>query len=114
MLPAVSQGAIGLETRDDDGFAKDVAAKADHLTTRFACTAERAFLRALGGGCQLPIAGHAVVSGNQIGIEGLVADPEGKALIRERLSGASVEAELIGAELGRRLLERGARSLLSA
>jgi len=112
MLPAVSQGAIGVETRADDHFANVVAAKADHPQTRLACTAERAFLRALGGGCQLPIAGHAVVSGDQISIDGLVANPEGNELVREQLSGASSQAAQIGAELGTRLLERGARSLL--
>jgi hydroxymethylbilane synthase len=112
MLPAVSQGAIGLETRADDHFANAMAANADHPHTRLACTAERAFLRALGGGCQLPIAGHAVVSGDQISIDGLVANPEGNGLVREQLSGASSQAAQIGAELGARLLERGARSLL--
>jgi len=113
MLPAVGQGAIGLETRSNDQFVVDVASRADDLSTRLACTAERAMLRALGGGCQLPIAGHAVVNGEQIRIDGLVTDLAGTRLIKDHIVGASDEAESLGAELGQRLLESGARTLLS-
>jgi len=113
MLPAVGQGAIGLETRSDDQFAIAIASKANDITTSLACTGERALLRALGGGCQLPIAGHAVVSGDQIRIEGLVTDSAGTRLVRDHISGASNKAESIGAQLGERLLERGAKLLLS-
>ena len=114
MLPAVCQGAIGLETRYDDDFAKSIVAKVDHLTTRLACLAERAFLRALGGGCQLPIAGHANVQLDQIHIDGLVAHPGGKRMIRERLSGPADSAEQMGSDLGNLLLDQGAKSLLRA
>lgn len=114
MLPAVGQGAIALETRSDDRLANNIAAAADDLTTRLACTAERALLRALGGGCQLPIAGHALVSGQQIHLEGLVANIAGSQLIREHLTGASRQAEEVGAELGNILLERGAQLLLNS
>jgi len=113
MLPAVSQGAIGLETRVDDKLANDVVTTIDHSTTRLACNAERAFLRALGGGCQLPIAGHATIQGNQIYIEGLVADPSGAELIREKRFGPAEFAEEIGRDLGISMLDHGARSLLS-
>lgn len=114
MLPAVGQGAIALETRTDDRLANNVAATADDLTTRLACTAERALLRALGGGCQLPIAGHALISGQQIHLEGLVANIAGSQLIREHLTRASHQAEEVGAELGNILLERGAQLLLNS
>lgn len=114
MLPAVCQGAIGLETRCDDDFTKSIVAKVDHLTTRLACLAERAFLRALGGGCQLPIAGHAIVQLDQIHIDGLVAHPGGKRMIRERLSGPADSAEQMGSDLGNLLLDQGAKSLLRA
>lgn len=112
MLPAVGQGAIGLETRRDDETAIDVTAKVDDLTTRLACTAERAFLRALGGGCQLPIAAHAIVADEQVRIAGLVADVGGNRLVKDHLVGPMHEAEGIGAELGRRLLEQGVQTLI--
>ena len=113
MLPAVSQGAIGIETRESDNFAKEITVTADHLPTRLACTAERALLRGLGGGCQLPIAAYAVVANDQITIDGLVAHPNGNALIRERMTGPSSQPEELGAELAATLLERGAGKLLS-
>jgi hydroxymethylbilane synthase len=113
MLPAVGQGAIALETRVDDEKAIDVAAKEDDVATRLECTAERALLRSLGGGCQLPIAGHATVSGSQIRVEGLVTDWNGTRLVRDYLSDDSYKAEEAGAELGKRLLDRGARLLLN-
>ncbi|PWT81301.1 MAG: hydroxymethylbilane synthase [Acidobacteria bacterium] len=113
MLPAVSQGAIGIETRESDRFAMEITATADHLPTRVACTAERALLRGLGGGCQLPIAAYAVVANDQITIDGLVAHPEGKAMIRERMTGPGSEPEKLGAKLAVALLEHGAGELLS-
>jgi hydroxymethylbilane synthase len=107
MVPAVGQGAIGLESRRDDEKAHEVCAKADDLKTRLACTAERAFLRALGGGCQLPIAGHAEIEGEQIRLVGLVADVAGSRLVKDQMTGPMHEAEEIGTELGRRLLNEG-------
>jgi hydroxymethylbilane synthase len=111
MLPAVGQGAIGLETRDDDHLVIGITANADDVHTRLACTAERALLQALGGGCQLPIAGHAEIFGQQLRIEGLVADTTGSRIVRDHMTGDSNEAEQIGASLGKRLLERGAQLL---
>jgi hydroxymethylbilane synthase len=111
MLPAVAQGAIGLETRNDDHLAIDVVSRADDVAARTACTAERALLQALGGGCQLPIAGHAVVSGQQLRIEGLVADTAGSRIVRDYLTGACDRAGEVGEALGKRLLERGAQLL---
>jgi len=113
VLAAVGQGAIGIETRADDTTTIAVVNKLDHEPTRLACTAERSLLRALGGGCQLPIAGQAVVYYQQLRLEGLVADPEGKKIIKDRISGPVADAEKLGAQLAHRLLERGAASLLS-
>jgi hydroxymethylbilane synthase len=113
MLPAVGQGALAIETRagDDDSIA--AVSKLDHKFTRIACTAERAFLRSLGGGCQLPIAAYAIVREKRIRLDGLVADPQGKQIVRDRIAGDLNDAEQLGAELGERLLERGARELLA-
>ncbi|HAF12341.1 MAG TPA: hydroxymethylbilane synthase [Blastocatellia bacterium] len=114
MLPAVGQGAIGIETRVADEAAIAAVSKLDHKFTRLACITERAFLRALGGGCQLPIAGHAVVREKRIRLDGLVADPDGKQIVRDRISGSLDEAEDLGNRLAKRLLERGADKLLAS
>ena len=112
MLPAVGQGALAIETRAEDAGTMEIVARLDHKFTRIACTAERALLRQLGGGCLLPIAAHAVVRDKRIRLDGLVADSDGKQIIRERVSGGIEEAEELGSMLGEQLLESGARKLL--
>ncbi|MEP6635256.1 MAG: hydroxymethylbilane synthase, partial [Acidobacteriota bacterium] len=77
-----------------------------------ACMAERALLRSLGGGCQLPIAGHAQLHDEELFLDGLVADPQGRAIVRGQQSALSVNAERLGAELAERLLQQGADKLL--
>jgi hydroxymethylbilane synthase len=111
MMPAVGQGAIGIETRADDAGCRKIVQKLNHDPTRFACIAERAMLRALGGGCQLPIAGHAVVFYNELRIDGLIAAKDGKEVIRDHVSGNIDEAEILGTQLGQRLLQSGGRLL---
>jgi hydroxymethylbilane synthase len=113
MLPAVGQGALGIETRADDAETIEAVRTLDHKFTRLACTAERSFLRSLGGGCQLPIAAYAVVREKRIRLDGLVADPQGKRIVRERISGALDVAEELGALLAEQLLASGARELLA-
>ncbi len=113
MLPAVGQGALAVETRRNDQFTIELVSTLNHEATRLACTSERAFLRALGGGCQLPIAGYAVVSDNELQLEGLVADPGGKEIVRDRVVGSTGDAEELGARLATRLLERGANKFLA-
>jgi len=112
MLPAVGQGALGIEARGGDADTIAIVNKLDHKFTRLACTAERAFLRSLGGGCQLPIAAYAVVREKRLKLDGLVADREGRQVVRDRISGDLNDAEQLGTELGERLLTRGARELL--
>ena len=113
MLPAVGQGAIAIEVRSDDEIAVAATAKLNHRETELACRAERAFLRSLGGGCQFPIAGHAVVEGTVLKLEGLVAKPSGEEILRDRLAGDPDQADLIGSQLAKQLLDRGANSLLN-
>ena len=113
MLPAVGQGALGIETRAGDEDTLAAVSMLDHKFTRLACTAERAFLRSLGGGCQLPIAAYAVVREKRIRLDGLVADRQGRRIIRDRISGGLDEAEQLGTELGERLLKQGADDLLT-
>lgn len=112
MLPAVGQGALGIETRALDEETISLVAKLEDAQTRAACTAERALLRELGGGCQLPIAAHAVIREGQLQLDGLVASPDGAKLIREGISEAIENAEQAGKLLARRLQDKGAASLI--
>lgn len=112
MLPAVGQGALGIETRADDPEIINLLQPLNHQATRTACLAERALLRRLGGGCQLPIAGHAVTSENRLHLEGLVSSVSGDVVFRDRIEGAAAHAEGLGETLGAQLLERGAAQLL--
>jgi len=112
MLPAVGQGAIAIETRSDNDFAIGTTRKLDHRETHLACLAERAFLRCLGGGCQLPIAAHARLEGELLKLDGLVAKPDGSKRLQESLSGPSETAEALGASLAAVLIQQGAQALL--
>ncbi|HEY0432162.1 MAG TPA: hydroxymethylbilane synthase [Pyrinomonadaceae bacterium] len=114
MLPAVGQGALGIETRVDDADTLAAVSKLDHKFTRLACLAERAFLRSLGGGCQLPIAAYAVVREKRIRLDGLVVDRQGKRVVRDRIAGELDEAEALGTLLGEQLLANGAGELLES
>jgi len=108
MLPAVGQGAIAIETRSDDEFTVQTTSRLDHRETRVACLAERAFLRGLGGGCQLPIAAHATIDRDVLTLDGLVAKPDGSEIWRDSLSGTLDSAEQLGSILATRLIDRGA------
>lgn len=112
MLPAVGQGAIAIETRAEDQSTIDLVAALDHPATRIACTAERALLRAFGGGCQLPIAAHAVVYGEELRLDALVAAPTGSEIIRQHVTGTFDQADELGVGLAARLLDAGAGALL--
>ena len=114
MLPAVGQGAIAIETRGDNEFAVQNASQLDHRETRVACLAERAFLRSLGGGCQFPIAAHAVLDGDVLTLDGLVAKPDGSEILRGSLSGPANDAEALGSALAEQLIQRGANTLLNS
>ena len=113
MLPAVGQGAVAIETRTDNEFAVATVSKLNHSETSIACLGERSLLRALGGGCQLPIAAHGVVHGNELRLEGLVAKPDGSQILRDSVLGPIESTESLGAELASRLIAKGASSLLS-
>ncbi len=112
MLPAVGQGALCIETRTDDPAIAALVAPLEHPDTRIAVTAERAFLHRLEGGCQVPIAGHAVVAGDEVTLTGLVADVDGKRVIRHRMTAATRRAAAVGVELAGNLLQQGADRLL--
>lgn len=113
-VPAIGQGALAIEGRADDRFIVNLLTPLEDRATRVAVTAERALLDRLQGGCQVPIAGHANVQGEQIHLEALVASVDGRALIRDRLTGNVSEAQLVGRELADRLLAMGGRAILNA
>jgi hydroxymethylbilane synthase len=113
MMPAVGQGALAIEVRADDHKTLKLLQSLDDQATRSCCTAERALLRELGGGCQLPIAAHATFTSGRLRLDGMVASPEGTRSIRDHTSGPSEEAEALGNQLAKKLLENGARDLLA-
>jgi len=112
MLPAVGQGALGLEVRDGNNDLVEVLAKLNHATTAAEITAERSFLRHLGGGCLLPIAAFGKLEGEKLTLEGLVASPNGDSVIRDKVRGAIAEAEELGKMLAEIIMEKGGEKLL--
>ncbi|HWG96383.1 MAG TPA: hydroxymethylbilane synthase, partial [Nitrospira sp.] len=111
-LPAVGQGALGIEGRTNDAFVRSVLSRLDHPATHTTVTAERALLRRLEGGCQVPIAAHATLSGERLVLDGLVAGIDGKTVIRDRIEGTHQEAHTLGVQLAERLLIRGGDKIL--
>ncbi len=111
-LPAIGQGALGLEGRENDEFVRDLVAQFEHGVTRQAVEAERGLLRRLEGGCQVPIAGYATVKDDFLTLEGLVASVDGKRNVRHVMSGPAGEAKQIGWKLAEELLSRGAKPIL--
>lgn len=112
MLPAIGQGSLGLEVRRDDEETALALDFLDHEPTRIAMKAERAFLAELQGGCQVPIAGMALMEGLRVVLKGLVADLRGTTCIADALSGPSHEAAELGRALARNLLASGADRIL--
>ncbi|MDR7523101.1 MAG: hydroxymethylbilane synthase [Armatimonadota bacterium] len=113
MLPAVGQGAVVVQTRADAAALREHLAAVDHAPTRAAVAAERAFLAALGGGCQRPIAALATVSGPRLRLEGAVLDRDGTAMVRDTLEGPASHPAEVGVDLAARLRATGAQRLLA-
>jgi hydroxymethylbilane synthase len=109
MCPAVGQGALAIETRET-GEARDLASKLDHAVTRRAVTAERALLGVLGGGCQVPVGAHAIERDGGLLLTAIVAHPDGSQVVRGELTGS--DPTKVGEQLGRTLLDSGARRIL--
>lgn len=111
-LPAIGQGALGIETRIDDKAINTLVAFFDHPATSTAVKAERALLKRLEGGCQVPIAAHGEVKGDTLNLIGLVASTDGKKIIKDSVSGQIDKAEALGIELAEKLLKMGAWDIL--
>lgn len=115
MCPAVGQGALAIETRNGGDSAAALCARLNHETTARCVEAERAVLRALGGGCQVPIGAHATIGAEQMmTLQAVVAAPDGGQVIAHHLSGAANDAQALGAAMAEHLLANGARSILEA
>jgi hydroxymethylbilane synthase len=113
-LPAVGQGALGLECREHDQQVLDLIQPLLHIETSACVRAERAFNAYLEGGCQVPIAGYATLHADQLHIEGRVGSVDGATLLVAELRGPVVDAEQLGEALAQQLLELGAGELLQA
>jgi hydroxymethylbilane synthase len=113
-LPAIGQGALGIEGRRDDQFVRSLLSGLEHVPTRTMVRAERALLHRLQGGCQVPIAAHATLAGSDVTLEGLVASVDGKEIIRDRVHGTVTDPESIGIQLAERLLAGGGDRILQA
>ena len=111
-LPAIGQGAVGIECRIDDDFINELIAPLNHPATRTRVLAERAMNLRLEGGCQVPIAGFAELDGETLLIRGLVGRPDGTEMIRGEIAGRADEAEYLGTTLAEDLLARGAGDIL--
>ena len=112
MLPAVGQGALCIEVRENDPAA-DMLAVLNHPPTKIAVLGERAFLNRLEGSCQVPIAAHGKIENNQFFIEGLVADVDGRTVLRKSAVGRQESSDKIGVDLAERLLDMGADEILA-
>ena len=113
-LPAIGQGILAVEARAEDTSTVERTAAIDNPASRAAALAERAFLRRLEGGCQVPIAAHATVHGAEIQLRGLVSSLDGRFVVEDRTEGSTEDAEKIGTALANDLLERGAKRILQA
>ena len=113
MLPAVGQGALGLECRTDDAVTLALLDRLNDWLTRQAALAERALLRGLGGGCLLPIGAISHIDGDHLLLRGVVLSPDGKHRIAAEHHGSAADAEAVGQQLAEMMLASGARRLLA-
>jgi hydroxymethylbilane synthase len=111
-LPAVSQGIIGIECRGADTSTRQLLQVLEDPDTRRMLEAERAFAARLAGSCQSPIAAYAQLQGQQLTVDGLVAEPDGSRVLRDSVRGSAAEGVALGTQLAERLLEAGAGALL--
>ena len=113
-LPAIAQGALGIEVRGDQPVIQQIVSPLDHPETRIAVLAERALLRKLEGGCQIPVAAFGEVKGDQIFLQALVGSLQGDTIIRDRIQGPVDNPEEAGLLLAKKLIDQGADKILKA
>lgn len=113
MLPAVAQGTLGIQTRDNDAAINALVDQLNDKDTVDRTRAERAFLARLEGGCQVPIAAYATLEGDQLTLKGLVGEVDGSRIIRRDISGSRDQAEAMGTSLADEVLDAGGREILT-
>ncbi len=111
-LPAVGQGAVGIECRLDDERTRALIAPLGHRDTRDRVLTERAMNNHLQGGCQVPIASYALLDGEDVWLRALVGKPDGTVMVRGEIRGPRTQGEALGKELAQRLLDDGAKAIL--
>jgi len=112
-LPAIGQGAVGIECRQGDAEIEALIAPLNHTDTNIRLTAERALNKGLNGGCQVPIAGYSLLENNEIYLRGLVGRPDGSEVVFDEIRGPAADAAQLGTTLAQRLLDAGAGKILS-
>ena len=111
-IPAIGQGALGIEIRSEDERTREAVAFLDDRETSLAVRAERGFLKRLEGGCQVPIAAHGTVDGDAVEVSGLIGKPDGSRILRGSRAGSVSDPEAIGVALAEDLLAQGGREIL--
>jgi hydroxymethylbilane synthase len=111
-LPAVGQGSIGVEIKDGDAATRDIIAPLDHGPSRAAIEAERAFMKRLEGGCQVPIGAYGQIQDDLLTLEGAVIDLHGQTALRHSVKGSVADARQLGTRLAEVLIDRGAEKIL--
>jgi len=112
MLPAVGQGALAIESRANDQHVQEMLRPLHHHTTAIAITAERALLRYLEGGCQIPIGAFGKIIGNDIHLDAVIGSLDGKQIMRGKKIGTILNAEQTGFDLAKELFDRGGKEIL--
>ncbi len=112
IIPAVAQGFLGIEARLEDEKTKEIVSVLNHKESEIRAKAERAFLKTLEGGCQVPLAGYSEIVDGKLKITGFVSDLEGKRVFKDTIIGSPEEPENLGEKLAKNLLDMGAKEVL--
>ncbi len=112
-LPAIGQGVLGIEIRSNDEQLRELIAPLAHAETTLMISAERALNETLSGGCQVPVAGYAVLEQDQLYLRGLVGQPDGSEILRAEIRGSASQAHDLGVQLAQQLLAQGADRILA-
>ena len=113
-VPAVAQGIIGVQARAGDAETKDMLAAVSDADAMLRASIERAFLRSLGGGCSVPVGGHATLRGGTVTLTGFVGAPDGRRTLRVTREAPATRADSLGREVAEELVAQGAREILDA
>lgn len=112
ILPAVGQGALGIEMRSGESSLEEMLAFLNHTATVTEVGGERSFLKRIGGGCQLPIAAYAKMNNGELTIRGLVGSADGRTMLTDEVRGAPTNHAMLGTLLAERILARGGQALI--